>query len=153
MFSGGQTPPLRVNEKRRASKAERGGCLRSGEQPPRTFRTAIINCPLSIVNCPLSIRFEVEPAGSALHGTQADFAIQRITLAGLAVYQGPALPCVALRVEAQADAAFLLQVEAYGDALQAVHALDGEGFPSGYGIDRHARTFLPTSRVASSRAS
>ena len=39
-----------LNEKRRASEAERGGCLRSGEQPPRTFRTAIVHCQLPIVN-------------------------------------------------------------------------------------------------------
>ena len=118
---------------------KRSGAAASAQE---NSRPAHSGPQLSIINCPLSIRFEVEPAGSALHGAQADFAIQRITLAGLAVYQGPALPCVALRVEAQADAAFLLQVEAYGDALQAVHALDGEGSPSGYGIDRHARTFL-----------
>ena len=95
-------------------------------------------------NCLLSIAcsFKVEPSGTALYSAKVGFTIQRIMLAGLLVYQVPASPCVALWVEAQGDVAFFFQVEAYGDALQAVHALDGEGFPAGYGIDRYARTFL-----------
>ena len=133
LYAATNVGTYRIREARIRNKAGRLPPLRKTAAPTIHDR----NCLLSI-----ACSFKVEPSGTALYSAKVGFTIQRITLAGLLVYQVPASPCVALRVEAQGDVAFFFQVETHGDATRLVHALDGEGFPAGYGIDRYARTFL-----------